>query len=388
MIRLKWGNIIKSLNEFTFDIKSTWRSKYNNLNEAINKVGYNPDEEYSDMPIDWDASDIQMLRKWDENTIREFMKLPPTFIAIYKAIVDVNELDAHIGNEDDPEGEDNYDWDEFRSIKNGFPPIVITREINGRLLIVDGNHRVYWAQRAQKKNYKTIGVWVVDKMMQKDIDRKNKRSLKETRIINPEESLLEGYITLYHGTTWPIALKAKKGELGPQNMEKLITDILIKVYHETPINAKEIFDKYTKLRSKDPNFLFLTTSKEGAEKYARSNTKYGGEMFYDVLSGYLWSKNKKTRFNTIFEKLKTDEPAVITINVPLEMVLSHPNWNTPLRHTFRRIRKNMLKNPELKNILSDNFNIEVFVKDKIPKRFIQRIDKVAPEGEKVDKIYN
>lgn len=128
------------------------------------KVGLDPGEESSDVPINWDEPDLQMLCKWDIPTIRKFLGLPKSYVAIYRTIIDVNELDAHVG--DDDSGEDTYDYDEFRYIKRGLPPIVI-RRTNGRLFMVDGNHRVYWAQHHTK--YQTIGAWVVDDDIQKKI---------------------------------------------------------------------------------------------------------------------------------------------------------------------------------------------------------------------------
>jgi len=337
------------------------------INE-VNKIGIDPEDGYSDMPVNWNCSDLQMGRKWDENTIREFMGLPPTFIAIYKSIIDVGELHPRLAG-----GEEGEDWDEFRMKTHGFPPIVVVRTTTDKLKIADGNHRVYWAEQS---GYRTIGAWVVDKLIQKDINRRNKR-LTETRIITPEESLYEGYITLYHGTTWPIALKAKKGELGPQNLENLVVDVLVNVFHEDPKDAHEYYKKYSGQRKKDPKALFFTTKKEQAEMYSRSTTKYGGEIFFDVLSKYFWDKNKDHRKYTDFiRKLKTDEPAVITINVPLSMVLTHPHWITPAKDRIRDILKVIRQEPDLKDHLGD-MTMEVFVKENIPARFVQRIDKVT-----------
>lgn len=152
------------------------------MTKKVNKLGYHPDDKHSDMPLNWEESDIQMLRKWDVNTIREFLGLPPTFIAIYRSIIDVNELTPRLAG-----GEDNFDWDEFKRVKRGFPPIVVVRTTTGKLKIADGNHRVYWAEQ---KGYITIGAWVVDKLIQKAINRRTQR-LTETRIITPEESICQ-----------------------------------------------------------------------------------------------------------------------------------------------------------------------------------------------------
>jgi len=133
------------------------------ITEELSKIGYSPDEEYSDMPINWDESDIQMGRKWDIPTIKEFLGLPKNYQSIYQAIVDVNELNPRLAEKDpefnDGEDEDGgYNWDGYGMRKRGFPPILIKRK-NGKLIIMDGNHRVTWAQNV---GYDTIAAWVVD----------------------------------------------------------------------------------------------------------------------------------------------------------------------------------------------------------------------------------
>ncbi len=356
------------------DINENWNYKpFDNyvINKKLERIGYDINEESSDLPIDWDAIDFPENTKWNEYSVRKFVGLPDIFIAIYPAILDVNKLDAHWAEEEDEYG--GFDWGQFQIKKRGFPPIIVRRDLNDKLVVVDGNHRVHWAQQ---NKYQTIGAWVIDEIIQEDIMLKNRRNIKETRIITPEESLYEGYITLYHGTTWPLALKAKKGELGPQDMEKLIIDVLINVYHEAPQDAKKYYDKYSSSRKKDPSAIFFTTNKEGAEGYARAATKYGGELFMDVLSGYMCNKNKMTRPQA-FSKLLTDQPAIVTVNVPLEMVMTHPNWTTPLRNRLRYIL-DPIKREKYKDIWQyiKDMDIEVFVKEKIPARFVQRIDRV------------
>lgn len=353
--------------------------------ENIEKVGYSPDEEYSDMPIDWDAQDVQILDKWNINSIRQNFKLPLTFVAIYPAIIDVNELDPKLA-EEDPDAEEEktgYDWEEFRFKKRGFPPILVMRDEHNKLHIMDGNHRTYWAQQ---NGHRTIGAWVVDKLIQKDIDRQ-KRPIREARIINPAEAIGEGYITLYHGTTWPIALKAKRGELGPQNLRQLVSDVLVKVFHETPEAALKYYDDeirhHSTRNAPSQDLLFLTTDKNAAVRYAKAATKYGGEIFLDILGQYVWDKQGQLGqdiHELVRKHLLTDEPAVVTINVPLSMVFSHPNWNTPMKDRLRDIINNARKHPELKKHLND-LSMEVFVKEKIPARFVQRIDRTTKFGE-------
>lgn len=340
------------------------------LYENIEKVGHDPNEEYSDLPINWHAIDLSVGKGWDTNSVREFAGLKSDFTAIYPAILNTVDLDGSAEDVDDP-----VTWDEFRIQKGGYPPIVVLRDENGKVRVMDGNHRLIWAQNS---GHQTIGAWVVDKLIQKDIDKQKKQKpLNETRIISPELSLEEGYITLYHGTTWAIALQAKKGELGPQNLKKLIIDVLTNVFHETPRKSVEIFEKYIGDKRKDSNFLFLTNNKQDAENYARSATKYGGEIFMDILSAYMWNYKNWPResLDSVRNYLQTDEPAIVTINVPLSMVFTHPNWNTPYRDRIRDILKNVRKNPELRKHL-DNLSMEVFVKEKIPAKFVQRIDRV------------
>lgn len=148
--------------------------KLKTIIENIERVGYDPKEESSDMPIDWDNPDIQINGVWNIPNIRKFLGLPRTYDAIYPAIIDVNELDPKLAEEDDdiPEEErGGYEWDEFRFRKRGFPPVVV-RRTNGRLHMVDGNHRVYWAQHSTR--YQTIGAWVIDDDIQKHIEGSRK----------------------------------------------------------------------------------------------------------------------------------------------------------------------------------------------------------------------
>lgn len=141
-------------------------------NTKIEKIGYDPEEVSSGMPINWDEEDIQMLAKWDVKTVREFAAKPNSFVAIYPSIMDVNDLDPRFAEEEEEFSDSGYEWDEFRRKKNGFPPIVIRRNEYGHILMMDGNHRVKWAQDV---GYKTIGAWVVDEFLQKIIDSRKKK---------------------------------------------------------------------------------------------------------------------------------------------------------------------------------------------------------------------
>ena len=136
--------------------------------EEIFRAGDDPNNTSPDMPVNWNEADIQMLRKWDEPTIRKFLKLPKSYVAIYPSILELSELDAKV-EEPDENGDGGYDYEDFRFSKRGFPPIVV-RKTNGRFSIVDGNHRVYWAQQWTK--YRTIAAWVVDDDIQSHVKKK------------------------------------------------------------------------------------------------------------------------------------------------------------------------------------------------------------------------
>lgn len=141
--------------------------------EELYRLGEDPNEVKSETPIVWDKPDIQMNSKWTIPVIRKFMGLKPSFGEIYPAILDVSDLDYDLA-EEDPELPDEerggYDWDEFRMFGyRGVPPIVVVREENGKVKLADGNHRLKWASEA---GFRTIGAWVVDKLIQKAIDKK------------------------------------------------------------------------------------------------------------------------------------------------------------------------------------------------------------------------
>lgn len=147
-------------------------------NNLIYKLGLDAEENYSDMPVNWNETDVQITGKWDVTSIKDFLKLPRKYQAIYRAIVDINDLDVHLAERDpdlrdpeDPDEDGGYDWSEFSMRTKGFPPIVIRRTKDKRIHIVDGNHRVDWGQRV---GYKTISAWVVDDVIQDEIEKMKK----------------------------------------------------------------------------------------------------------------------------------------------------------------------------------------------------------------------
>lgn len=123
----------------------------------IERLGTSPTEASPDFPVNWNEPDIQMGTAWNKEVVRKFAGVSNK-IPIYPSIIDLNELSPKLV-EDDPE---EADWSEYKHHSKGFPPIVVQRKKNGNLIVMDGNHRTYWAQQ---NNYNTIGAWVVDLMM-------------------------------------------------------------------------------------------------------------------------------------------------------------------------------------------------------------------------------
>jgi predicted CopG family antitoxin len=154
------------------------------------------------------------------------------------------------------------------------------------------------------------------------------KSLLETRIIDPQTSLSVGDITLYHGTNWEVAKRAKKGEMGPIDRKKMVINILMTRFGESKENAEKMYEKYA-TRKDEPNVLFLTTDKDQAIGYAKYTAQFGGEIVSDVLTRYIRDRKiPEEQFNRLFPSY---EPAIVTVTVPLEMVLTHPYWSTSLK---------------------------------------------------------
>lgn len=195
--------------------------------------------------------------------------------------------------------------------------------------------------------------------------------IKETRIIDPIASLLVGDITLYHGTTLSISKKAKMGELGPTNLKQKIKDMF------KDLNVSEQDYEYILHNcasswriEHDPNVLFLTTRRKDAENYAKTSTKYGGEIFSDIVRAIYRNVTNPVH--------PTNEPAVITITVPLQLVYTHPFWKTPLKQRIKSVLQQMKRyenNEDIYNYIRE-MNFECFVYEPIPARYIQRIDLV------------
>lgn len=209
------------------------------------------------------------------------------------------------------------------------------------------------------------------------------KSLIETRIIDPETSLWTGDISLYHGTTWNTALKAKKGQLGPQPLKQYVVNILVNDFGEKPEIAERYYDQHADYRKNDPGVLYLSTSFRQARNYAVSNTEWGGEVITDVLYRYVsekYAKQGKMEYaRKWIEQHRTKTPAVVTVTVPFSMIFTHPHWVTPARkrilNIVRNIRRMNYKYADKEEMLED-FAIEVFVYENIPSKYVQRIDRV------------
>jgi hypothetical protein len=207
------------------------------------------------------------------------------------------------------------------------------------------------------------------------------KELIETKIIRPEEALMEDNITLYHGTNYITALKAKKTGIGPIDKKKIITYILMMHFDESETDANRIFDQYfnKSLRVDQPNALFLTTNKNSAINYATFNAKWGGELMFDILSKYI--KDKKVPDDIVRSYHEyIDKPALITLNVPLSLVFTHPHWKTPLKDILKRSRLHRRR-----EIYTDwdkyplDFG-EVYVYEHIPAKYVQRIDRIYKDN--------
>jgi hypothetical protein len=93
----------------TYDPNEKEFAKENNNEEnqeEIFKIGGDPDDESPKMPVNWDGADIQMNRKWDVPTVKEFLGLTKSYEAVYPAIVDVSDLDEKLAEEEPEEGEE------------------------------------------------------------------------------------------------------------------------------------------------------------------------------------------------------------------------------------------------------------------------------------------
>jgi hypothetical protein len=56
-------------------------------------------------------------------------------------------------------GAENYDWSEMQSQRSDPPPIKLMVRRNGKIVIVDGNHRInFW----REGGYEYFPAWVID----------------------------------------------------------------------------------------------------------------------------------------------------------------------------------------------------------------------------------
>lgn len=132
-------------------------------------TGYDPnDTKKTTAPANWNEPDIQMNSIWSEKTVREFLRLPKSAI-VYKSLIPLSSLREELveeqagGLEGEEEGfETSYDWSELQSRRTNPPPIVVTRKVDGNIVINDGNHRVrFWSENG----YEEAPAWVYDELL-------------------------------------------------------------------------------------------------------------------------------------------------------------------------------------------------------------------------------
>ncbi len=95
-----------------------------------------------------------------------------------------------------------------------------------------------------------------------------------------------------------------------------------------------------------------------------------------ILDVFMWYLNTGPS-PEYYKHTITDNPAVVVFTVPIDIVLTHPHWTTPLKRRLISLYYNLKKHPEIaKDIDELNPGIEVFVSEKIPARYFQRIEQV------------
>jgi len=205
---------------------------------------------------------------------------------------------------------------------------------------------------------------------------KLRQLLFEFQEIDPLQALNAKAITLYHGTTMGTAMLAKKGELGPIDMATQV-----RAFMKARGGDKRDIDYYIKkaeahVKNESPNVLYLALTKDSAGSYAKKTGGVGGEFLRTVMFMSAHGNVSSHLF----------DPVVITVTLPLSMVFTHPNFKTPISDSLNKIINMKMdihsnttfqfrNKKELLQIIYDNIT-EVFVYDKIPSKYIQRIEKV------------
>ena len=147
--------------------------QFSQLDEGVieepHYTGYDPsDTKKTTAPVNWQEQDIQMLSPWNENKVREFLRLPKDAV-VYKSLIPISNLREVLVEEDkeylkgeDEEFSTSYDWSELQSRRTNPPPIVVTRKADGNIVINDGNHRVrFWSEYG----YEEAPAWVYDELL-------------------------------------------------------------------------------------------------------------------------------------------------------------------------------------------------------------------------------
>ncbi|CAM6006571.1 unnamed protein product [Sphagnum balticum] len=111
--------------------------------------------------VDWEMEDLQDSGKAvdEESILRDYGGGKPG--KVYRAYVDPSILEPKLAEEEDEDG-GTYDWDELNMSqgRKPVPPAKILVRQNGKVEILDGNHRIsYW----QDKGFDSIPAWVIDR---------------------------------------------------------------------------------------------------------------------------------------------------------------------------------------------------------------------------------
>jgi hypothetical protein len=134
------------------------------VKEPVSKERLGAEEPEGNSPaVDWSGQDLQDSGKSvdEESILKDYGSGKPG--KVYRAYVDPSILEPKLAEEDD-EDEDSatYDWDELDRSRGRapVPPAKILVRANGKVEIIDGNHRIkYW----QNHGFDSIPAWVIDR---------------------------------------------------------------------------------------------------------------------------------------------------------------------------------------------------------------------------------
>jgi hypothetical protein len=122
------------------------------------------DPEGSAPSVDWSSPDLQdtSSRVTEQTILRDYVaEKDRAKVTIYAAYVPASDVpNARLVELEDEEDDDGggYDWSEF-SPRGVFPPLKLKVERDGKVIILDGNHRThYWGE----VGFDYYPAWVID----------------------------------------------------------------------------------------------------------------------------------------------------------------------------------------------------------------------------------